>query len=203
MRNCFLPTIPEIENAVDLLSAATSAILVNDYIFASKLIIAADMPEIARFYKRIAGKTNYEIHLQVSQPKYLITKSDRTRLRMPSSKVELSVFQRDGWRCRFCGVRVISRKTRSILIKKFPLETHWIPAEYERHTSLHSQAASLDHILPHSRGGDNSEENLVTACGPCQFGRNSWTLEEVGFNDPRDRTPIVDNWDGLNRLNLR
>lgn len=60
--------------------------------------------------------------------------------------------------------------------------------------------ASLDHILPHSRGGDNDPSNLVTACYPCQFGRSSWTLEEVGLTDPRLRPPVVDNWDGLMRL---
>lgn len=44
------------------------------------------------------------------------------------------------------------------------------------------------------------EPNLVTACNACQFGRGQWTLEEVGFFDPREYPPFLDEWDGLTRL---
>lgn len=200
MRNCFLSPIPEIEEALTCLQQAADAFLDNDVSSTRQFLVAADIPKIAVFYKSIAGKTDPKIHWQTSQPRNLLAPSERVEIRMPPESVEISIFLRDGWRCRYCGTRVISRKARSIFIKQFPDETHWVNAEYKRHTSLHSQAASLDHILPHSRGGDNSKKNLVTACGPCQFGRNRWTLEEVGFTDPRNRQPVVDGWDGLMRL---
>jgi len=200
MRNSFLTPIPEIDKALDYLSISADALLNEDLVSASSFLRLADMSEIARFYKRIAGKTDLSIHRQSFQPKDKLPKELRVESRMPSKKIEEMVFKRDGWRCRFCDKRVISRMTRRIFINRFPTETHWVSAEYERHTSLHSQAASLDHILPHSRGGDNAKTNLVTACGPCQFGRNCWTLEEVEFNDPRERQPIVDAWDGLTRM---
>jgi len=134
-------------------------------------------------------------------PRDAIPKSQRASLRMPGQALEQAIFRRDGWRCRFCGCRVISRKARLALARLYPEEARWGKTFHEqKHCALGSLVASLDHILPHSRGGTNEEENLVTACTPCQFGRNQWTLAEVGFTDPRGREPIVDEWDGLLRI---
>jgi hypothetical protein len=47
------------------------------------------------------------------------------------------VYARDNWTCQYCG-KGVDRKT-----------------------------ATLDHIKPRSRGGENSYSNLTTACGPC------------------------------------
>ena len=199
MRRSFLYPIPQIELSVSFLDEATDMFIKNSRVNAAEKIVSADMKEISAFYKLITGHTNYAIHWQHRQPRS-ISKAERASIRMPSIHDEMEVFCRDGWRCRYCGTRVVSRQARKILIEEFPVETHWVRAENERHASLQCQAASLDHILPHSRGGDNERENLVTACGPCQFGRNQWTLEEVGFMDPRDFPPRVDEWDGLLRL---
>ena len=61
----------------------------------------------------------------------------------------------------------------------------------------------MDHVVPHSAGGTNDPENLVTACWSCQFRRGAWSLEEVGLFDPRDRPLKVDDWDGHTRLLTR
>ena len=58
----------------------------------------------------------------------------------------------------------------------------------------------VDHIVPYARGGSHEPVNLVTTCQPCNFGRGSWLLTEVGLIDPRTRPPIIDGWDGLARL---
>jgi 5-methylcytosine-specific restriction endonuclease McrA len=34
----------------------------------------------------------------------------------------------------------------------------------------------LDHIKPKSKGGDNSESNLTTACLECNIGKNNIEL---------------------------
>ncbi len=57
-----------------------------------------------------------------------------------------------------------------------------------------------DHIIPHSRGGHTTLDNMVITCAPCNFGRMEYTLAEVGLADPRDRPPVISDWDGLEAL---
>ena len=197
MRNSFLPLIPELEYAADLLQEAVAALRVGDEQTARERLRAADMPEICAYFGRIAGPTDPEVHWQEKSPKDVLPKHARATLRMPSVREERAVFERDGWRCRYCGTRIIYKKARQYLTKVFPAEARWGTRNAEKHCALAALTASLDHIVPHSRGGTNEPENLVAACGPCQFGRSDWTLEEVGFFDPRERPPVVDDWDGL------
>ena len=58
----------------------------------------------------------------------------------------------------------------------------------------------FDHILPHARGGDNSIENMVITCAPCNFGRMKYTLAEMGLADPRMRPVEKIDWDGLEQF---
>lgn len=41
--------------------------------------------------------------------------------------------------------------------------------------------ASIDHVIPKSRGGKNVWENVVLSCVPCNTKKGSKTLEEIGF----------------------
>lgn len=66
------------------------------------------------------------------------------------------VYQRDKMRCRFCGV-------------KLPLD---------RPKRAHP---TLDHLLPRSRGGTNTMENLVTSCADCNNRKGDKTPEEAGM----------------------
>ena len=40
---------------------------------------------------------------------------------------------------------------------------------------------TLDHVVPRSRGGESTWENVVTACAPCNLKKGSRTLEESGL----------------------
>lgn len=44
-----------------------------------------------------------------------------------------------------------------------------------------SKDLTRDHLHPRSRGGDNSWENLVPACRPCNQGKGNRTPEEAGL----------------------
>lgn len=199
VRNCFLEPIPALDQAVALLDDAANALLAGDRVRAAQLVAAADLPEIGTYCRTITGKIDAEIHGVTKLPPSL-KRDERMPVRMPSTATEAMVFLRDGWRCRFCGIRVISRLARKAFTATFPVEAHWEQREYQRHCALLALSASLDHVHPHSRGGDNDEANLVTACWTCQFGRGNLTLHEAMLNDPRDRPPIMDGWDGLTRL---
>ena len=42
-------------------------------------------------------------------------------------------------------------------------------------------ADSIDHVIPRSRGGSHSWENLVAACKPCNLAKRDRTPEEAGM----------------------
>ena len=44
-----------------------------------------------------------------------------------------------------------------------------------------SRADSIDHVLPRSRGGDHTWENVAAACRPCNLGKRDRTPEEAGM----------------------
>ena len=74
--------------------------------------------------------------------------------RMPDHCVRLNrrnLYARDGTKCQYCG-------------KRFP-----------------TSELSIDHVVPQSRGGGNSWENLVCACVRCNARKGSRTPREAGM----------------------
>jgi hypothetical protein len=75
----------------------------------------------------------------------------------------------------------------------------------DRHTCQYCGAKgelTLDHVMPSSRGGQDTWENLVAACGPCNHGKANRTPEEAGMrlaSKPRRFVAQV-SWDVLARL---
>jgi len=41
---------------------------------------------------------------------------------------------------------------------------------------------TIDHMIPRSQGGEDSWENLVTACGPCNSRKGNRTPQEAGMH---------------------
>jgi hypothetical protein len=144
------------------------------------------------------GTEDRDIHRRrpVPKPATVVTKVAE---RMPSLAQVKALYLRDGWRCRFCGCRVVFNRARNAMRACLPGALPWGDAE-GFHGAFFAMTASVDHVRPHSAGGDNAAENLVTACWSCQFGRGAYTLEELGLSDPRGRPPVVDGWDGLCRV---
>lgn len=115
-----------------------------------------------------------------------------------STKVQAEVFVRDGFRCRYCGGRVIlipvMRVLSGIFPEQFPYHSNW--KSDVTHPAFWARSACLDHIEPGSLGGDwKDPENLATACWPCNARKGDRTLEDLGW----DLLPIPepDDWDGL------
>jgi hypothetical protein len=107
-------------------------------------------------------------------------------LRKPD-RFDAEVFRRDGLRCRYCGTAVFP----AAMLKRFE---RMVGAENFKatgtNTTRHGVAmafrAILDHVEPWSRGGRTDPSNLVTACWPCNYGKDNFTLSELGLRDPRD-----------------
>ena len=48
---------------------------------------------------------------------------------------------------------------------------------------------TLDHVIPQSKGGKDSWDNLVTACRTCNSEKSDLTLEEYGKEIPEPKRP--------------
>ncbi|MEF2156417.1 HNH endonuclease [Luteimonas sp. FXH3W] len=76
-----------------------------------------------------------------------------------SQKARFEVFKRDGFSCTYCG----ATPPKAIL--------------------------HVDHIHPVAEGGDNSQNNLVTACDQCNWGKGARLLTSIpeGLKDKAAR----------------
>src|SRR6266540_5654557 len=53
---------------------------------------------------------------------------------------------------------------------------------------------TLDHVIPRSRGGDSTWENVVTSCAPCNLRKGNRTLHEAQMelpHPPRPPAPVL------------
>ena len=198
MRNCLLAPSEALLGAVGLLEGAAEAVQAGRLDEARELLRQADSSAIRTHLARVMGRTNPEVHGAPPTVRSLLPRAERDR--RTSATTELTVFRRDGWRCRFCGIQVVGPKARARLTALLPDAAPWGAADRQKHAALLGLVAVADHVVPWSRGGRSEAANLVTACGACNYGRNNWTLDEVGVRDPRMRAPVVDGWDGLMRI---
>jgi 5-methylcytosine-specific restriction endonuclease McrA len=201
-RACFLEPIAELEQVADMLADAADCLLAGNHALARELLQRADMPAVRAYAARVMGPVNTEIHRYRDVPGLpaVVATSDRATARKPSASVEAAIFARDGYRCRYCGCRVVLAKARKLMASAVPDALQWGNADRDRHAAFYALTAVVDHMVPHARGGTNEPDNLVTTCQACNYGKNNWLIEEVGLIDPRTHPPIRDNWDGLGRM---
>ncbi|QQR80905.1 MAG: HNH endonuclease [Deltaproteobacteria bacterium] len=94
--------------------------------------------------------------------------------RVPTRHVQfsrLNIYLRDGNVCQFCG-------------NKF------------QRTEL-----NLDHVVPRSKGGKTSWENVVTSCIPCNHRKGGNTPDEAGMK--LIRPPARPHWTPFTEMKLR
>lgn len=124
------------------------------------------------------------------------------RTPMPK-RLELEVFRRDRFQCRYCGIRVVKRDFFALLSKvigpaSFPLGS----LNADRHGAQFALGAQAEHVVPDCRGGATSIDNLVTSCWSCNYGKRNYLLSEVGLTDPRERPQSSIEWNGLEAFRL-
>jgi 5-methylcytosine-specific restriction endonuclease McrA len=200
LRRCFLPPLPEHDLAASLLSQAADALLERNLLQAADLIRRSDLRFLEDYRYKVAGPLDPAIHRIAKFPVYARSSQTMGR-RMPTMAVTREVFARDGYRCRFCGSKVIVKEARKVFINALPTVVRWAGTNRGCHFGLAVLSASIDHVVPFQRGGRSEDlANLVTACNPCQFGRGHCLLDEVELEDPTKYAPVIDDWDGLTRL---
>lgn len=205
LRHCLRPPIPEIAVAAGLLKYAVTAHIEGNFSEAARFLEQANMPKIMEWAYSLAGK-----HSEYNTPRFRLGSHSkipialREKRRMPSSDDKQKLHEIYGYHCCFCGTPVIRTQVRNRLLSLYSNAIPWEgKKEIAKHAAIYVMVAQYDHVVPHSRGGGNDLKNIVLTCLPCNYGRNGFTLEEMGLFDPRTRKRVecvVSDWDGLERL---
>lgn len=111
------------------------------------------------------------------------------------------VFVRDGFIDRYTGERLIFPPVfRVISVRlpaQFPFHPNW--KTDVTHPAYWEMGATIDHLVPVSRGGADDEANWVTTSMARNSAKCNWMLEELGWTlHPRGDGA----WDGLMRWYL-
>ena len=202
MRYSIKDPIPEIFAAWGALSAAADAYLAEEHDAADRLLRSADNPHVWSWLNPAWSKVDANVvNLRPENDSFPIPKADREPDRNIRVAVRNAVLKRDGYRCRFCGVPTISADMRKFLVSRYPDAVPWdVYDPSKQHAALSALWLQFDHVVPHSHGGPSSLENVVVTCALCNFGKDRFTLKQLGLSDPRDREPVATDWDGLERL---
>jgi 5-methylcytosine-specific restriction endonuclease McrA len=104
----------------------------------------------------------------VRVPRVLLLSSYHRVPRGPLRLSRRNIFLRDDHTCQYCARRLPSRQL------------------------------NLDHVMPRSRGGRSTWENLVTSCRECNLTKGRYTPEECGM--PLRRRPVRPNWSVVAQL---
>jgi hypothetical protein len=190
--------IPEIEQSAELLATAVAEHLADRRREAAALITKANLQSVRGWTESLWGKSSKYApsgpYLDV--PAFGVSSSAR----MPGLQLQRDLHRRDGYYCRFCGIPVIRKQVRQRLRKLYPELQIWGRSNQEQHAALQCMWAQYDHLIPHSRGGENTLPNLVITCAPCNYGRMQYTLEEANLSNPLDKPPRMGTWGGLEHL---
>ena len=84
--------------------------------------------------------------------------------KLPKRTVSFSrknIFERDKYQCQYCGIKP--------------------PSKREALKWIEDKALTFDHILPRSRGGRTTWDNIVTACFKCNAKKGNRSLRELGW----------------------
>jgi hypothetical protein len=107
----------------------------------------ADMPVLFEYARKLMGPAVPEIHRR--RPVAARTlKAGKAAARMPNAAETVALYARDGWRCRFCGCRVLSSRARSLIRACLPGAVPWGEGKGAEGTSLMTQESSQSNSTP-------------------------------------------------------
>ncbi|HLC50588.1 MAG TPA: HNH endonuclease [Candidatus Nanoarchaeia archaeon] len=121
-------------------------------------------------------------------------------------EIQLRVWIRDAWTCRYCNEPVFFAPTLKLLNQLSPEHGYYHPNGKSGVILplFQWRWCSVDHVHPSSKGGEDKEENYVTACWECNLKFNDKTIEK---GKPSPKSINVDNlkikWDGFSSIYVK
>lgn len=199
LRNCLRDPPPAIFEAAEFLKEAENAHLSGNRERASELLRQANMPVIREWTESLWGKNNGGVVQvrSVDHPTPVVPKTERDSRRMPGPELRRALIARDGYACRFCGIPLVPASVRARIHSLYPNARIWGRRNVDQHAALQAMWVQFDHVLPWTRGGRTSFENLIITCAPCNFARMEHTIEEVGLLPPGPPRARMPDWTGL------
>ena len=202
MRRSLKEPIPEIFDAWTFLNHAVDAHLAGDGRRAEVCFMKADMRAVWEWLN--PAWTRPDLNVVVPTPSddtQPVSKAMRDPDRNIAPTVRAAVLQRDGYRCRYCGIPVVHADIRKLAHRLYPGVVPWDPLDpAKEHAGFACLWLQFDHVVPHSHGGRSSPDNVVISCALCNYGKDKYTLRQLGVADPRTTPPVSYGWDGLERF---
>ena len=201
-----LPYPREFDNQIDQFVVAVKLVFVGEAQEARHRMNSIDHMSMVKWYDEIAqhvGDVRYEL-ISNAQPYRKKALSNKKR-DMGETRVR-RIAERDGYRCGYCGIRVVEpavlKKVQKLLGRDvFPSKTKGKgSSNLDYHGIWLTMAITLDHIEPFAINADDSDNNLVTCCWGCNFGKYDYTLSELGLLPPQVSGEVSGNWFGLRDL---
>jgi 5-methylcytosine-specific restriction endonuclease McrA len=104
--------------------------------------------------------------------------------KLPKRSVSFSrknIFERDKYQCQYCKIKPPSKRTA----------LKWIE----------DKALTFDHVVPRSRGGRTTWDNIVTACFNCNAKKGNKTPQELGWK--LKKLPAQPKWHPVLNIPLK
>ena len=138
----------------------------------------------------------FEAGRRILSEKYPFTPVEKTS-RSYTERESLRIFYRDGFTDRYSGTRLVNpgalRLLSAIMPSEFPADPNW--AMSRSHFAFWELFPTIDHLYPVSRGGDDTDANLVTTSMLRNSAKAHWTVAELGWHlQPPGHHA---DWDGL------
>ncbi len=190
------------------IAATVDLALARDFAAAGTMIATID-PEVCRAERskaKAARKAAVEDHKRSGRP---VSEGESTDdLDGPAGSRAENDWERaepyhlrDGYRCRYahCNRRTVDTRVVRELAKLIPDELPYHPnwATAFTHPLVWTDTASLDHVVPMTRGGRDTDVNLVCSCACCNYSKSNMTIKELGW----ELMPVPEDgaahWDGL------
>lgn len=197
-RTCPLPRPGWFDAQLEVFEQALSALAMDDR--ARGLARLAEIPsaEMQTWYIEHGQMAGMHRVNRLGTPNPISVPDHQLDMRRSPRRHEREVYTRDGFRCRYCGSRLIE----PMVLAAFAARVGG--PEFEKgSTNLTTHGMILafhpvvDHVIPWRVGGRTAPGNLVSACWPCNYGKSGYTIEQLGIENPFARPPVVDAWDGF------